>query len=71
MINELENKLLLKNKTVFIIGGCGLIGFETTISLSDGIKETMEWFQKNKKDVKNRYNVFTESETSKGAVNNS
>ena len=48
-----------------------LIGFETTISLSDGIKETMEWFQKNKKDVKNRYNVFTESETSKGAVNNS
>jgi|TARA_B100001964_G_C14254090_1_gene611389 NAD(P)-dependent dehydrogenase (short-subunit alcohol dehydrogenase family) len=31
MIKELESKLLLKNKTVFIIGGCGLIGFETTL----------------------------------------
>ena len=38
-----------------------LIGFETEISLSDGIKETMDWFQENDKDVDNRYNVFTES----------
>ncbi len=37
-----------------------LIGFETEISLSDGIKETMDWFQENDKDVDNRYNVFTE-----------
>ena len=47
-----------------------LIGFETKINLSDGIRETMEWFQKNQKDVENRYNVFTESETSKGTINN-
>ena len=38
-----------------------LIGFETEISLSDGIKETMDWFQENDKDIDNRYNVFTES----------
>ena len=38
-----------------------LIGFKTEISLSDGIKETMDWFQENDKDVDNRYNVFTES----------
>ncbi len=37
-----------------------LIGFETEISLSDGIKETMAWFQENTKDIDNRYNVFVE-----------
>ena len=37
-----------------------LIGFETEISLSDGIKETMTWFQENTKDIDNRYNVFVE-----------
>jgi hypothetical protein len=37
-----------------------LIGFETEISLSDGIRETMTWFQENTKAIDNRYNVFVE-----------
>ncbi len=35
------------------------IGFEPTISIEDGIKETMEWYLKNKDIVNKRYNVFT------------
>ena len=38
-----------------------LIGFETKINLlSDGIRETMEWYSNNLSDIDSRYNVFTE-----------
>ena len=36
------------------------IGFEPKISLEEGIKEVMEWYQQNKEEVDKRYNVFTE-----------
>jgi GDP-L-fucose synthase len=36
------------------------IGFIPSISLKEGIKETMEWYLKNKSASNNRYNVFTE-----------
>ena len=36
-------------------------GFETTVNLEDGIKETIEWFNKNNQFFKNRYNVFNEN----------
>lgn len=34
------------------------IGFEATTSLDDGIKETMDWYFLNAKNVDKRYNVF-------------
>lgn len=37
-----------------------LIGFEPQISIEQGIKEVMAWYQKNRDIVDNRYNVFTE-----------
>ena len=37
-----------------------LIGFETKINLSDGIRETMDWYSNNLSDIDSRYNVFTE-----------
>jgi len=44
-----------------------LMNFQTEVSLSDGIKETMEWYKANNKIAEERYNVFTDQETSKGA----
>jgi len=35
-------------------------GFKTTVSLDDGIKDTINWFIKNKDFHKKRYNSFTE-----------
>ena len=37
------------------------IGFEPQISIEDGIREVMSWYQENKGLVDKRYNVFTES----------
>lgn len=37
-----------------------LLGFEPEISLEQGIKETMEWYLKNKALVNKRYNIFSE-----------
>lgn len=34
--------------------------FSPTVSIEEGIYETMEWYKKNKEKVNNRYNVFTE-----------
>jgi len=45
-----------------------LIGFKTKISLDEGIKDTMDWFQGNRMDVENRYNVFTEPEFTNNLV---
>ena len=44
-----------------------IMNFETEVSLSDGIKETMEWYKKNQKTAENRYNVFTADDTTKGS----
>lgn len=34
------------------------IGFQPQISLEDGIRETMEWYQKNRSQANNRYDIF-------------
>lgn len=43
-----------------------LMNFEIEVSLSDGIKETMEWYKANMNIAEERYNVFTDQETTKG-----
>lgn len=35
-------------------------GFKNTISIEDGIRETINWYKKNYKFTKNRFNPFTE-----------
>ena len=45
-----------------------LINFESEIDIKEGIKETMDWYLKNREDILNRYNVFTEEDTSKGLL---
>lgn len=37
-----------------------LLGFEPKFSLEQGIKETIQWYKKNKTKLKKRYNVFYE-----------
>ena len=38
-----------------------LLGFEPAVSIEDGIKEVMEWYEENKDITDKRYNVFTEN----------
>lgn len=38
-----------------------LLGFKPLFPLKEGIKETIEWYIKNKKDIEKRYNVFYEN----------
>ncbi|MDD5070029.1 MAG: NAD-dependent epimerase/dehydratase family protein [Candidatus Omnitrophica bacterium] len=38
------------------------VGFKTSISIEEGVRETIEWYRKNKDKVSRRYNVFTEGE---------
>lgn len=35
-------------------------GFKPSVSLAEGIKETMEWFRSNRQNMDKHYNVFTE-----------
>jgi GDP-L-fucose synthase len=35
-------------------------GFTPEVSIEDGIKETIAWFEKNRSTAENRYNAFTE-----------
>lgn len=42
-----------------------LLGFGCLYSLEDGIKETIEWYLKNKADLEKRYNVFYERSSQK------
>ena len=35
------------------------VGFKTSISLEDGIQETIEWFEKNRSTIDDRHNAFT------------
>ena len=37
-------------------------GFEVSLSLQQGIRETMEWYRSNRETVDRRYNVFTEKQ---------
>jgi GDP-L-fucose synthase len=34
------------------------VGFETTISLADGIQETIDWFEENRSLIDDRHNAF-------------
>ncbi|MDD9952128.1 MAG: GDP-mannose 4,6-dehydratase, partial [Zetaproteobacteria bacterium] len=36
-------------------------GFSPSVSIDQGIRETIEWYVQNRKQVSKRYNVFTES----------
>ena len=36
------------------------IGFETIVSLDEGIQETIEWYAQNRGNLSNRYNAFTD-----------
>jgi GDP-L-fucose synthase len=36
-------------------------GFKPEVSIEDGIKETIEWYNKNSGNLNNRYNAFTET----------
>jgi GDP-L-fucose synthase len=47
-----------------------IMNFQANIELSEGIKETMEWYKENKKIAEERYNVFTEEIFTKGVVSN-
>jgi len=47
-------------KRVMDISRAKAIGFQPAISIEDGIKEVMNWYQKNRDIAKKRYNVFTE-----------
>ena len=47
-------------KRLMDISKAKAIGFQPMISIEDGIKEVMDWYQENKDIVNKRYNVFTE-----------
>jgi GDP-L-fucose synthase len=34
------------------------VGFKTSISLEDGIQETIDWFEKNRSTIDDRHNAF-------------
>jgi len=47
-------------KRLMDISRAKAIGFQPIISIEDGIKEVMDWYQKNRDIVNKRYNIFTE-----------
>jgi len=47
-------------KRLMDISRAKAIGFQPIISIKDGIKEVMDWYQKNRDIVNKRYNVFIE-----------
>lgn len=49
-------------KRVMDISRARAIGFKPSISIEEGIKEVMDWYQENRDIVSQRYNVFTEKE---------
>jgi GDP-L-fucose synthase len=48
-------------KRLMDISKARAIGFEPTISIQEGIKEVMGWYEKNRDIISKRYNVFTEA----------
>lgn len=53
------SKPLGDRKRLMDVSKANIIGFKPIISIEDGIKETMQWYSKNKDIVSKRYNVFT------------
>jgi len=47
-------------KRLMDISRARAIGFQPMISIEEGIKEVMDWYQQNRDIVSKRYNVFTE-----------
>jgi GDP-L-fucose synthase len=47
-------------KRLMDISKAKTIGFQTTVSIEEGIKEVVTWYRKNKDVVNKRFNVFTE-----------
>jgi len=47
-------------KRLMDISRAKAIGFQPMISIEDGIKGVMDWYQKNRDIVNKRYNIFTE-----------
>lgn len=47
-------------KRLMDISRARAIGFAPTVSIETGIKEVMDWYEKNRDIVNRRYNVFTE-----------
>ncbi len=47
-------------RRVMDISRAGAIGFHPEIDIRKGIKETMDWYEKNKDIINKRYNVFRE-----------
>lgn len=50
-------------KRLMDISRARALGFEPKIPIEEGIKDTMEWYLKNKDKVNKRYNVFRERQT--------
>ena len=47
-------------KRLMDISRASAIGFQPMLSIEEGIKEVMDWYQENRDIVNKRYNVFTE-----------
>ena len=45
-------------RRVFDMTKASSYGFKPTISIKDGIEETIEWFLENKENVDKRFNAF-------------
>ncbi len=73
IVNIIVNNMKIKPKVVWDtskpsgdkkrlmnISRAKVIGFQPMISIEEGIKEVMDWYQKNRDIVNKRYNVFTE-----------
>ena len=50
-------------KRLMDISRAKAIGFQPMISIEEGIKEVMDWYQENRDIVDKRYNVFTEEKS--------
>jgi len=46
-------------KRIMDISRAREIGFQSTISIEEGIREVMDWYSKHKDIVSNRFNIFT------------
>lgn len=51
-------------KRLMDVSRAAAAGFKPEISLKDGIREVMQWYQENKSEIEKRYNVFRESKPS-------
>lgn len=49
------------NQRVLDMSRAKAMGFEPAISIRDGVRRTIQWYQANKDKIHQRYNVFTET----------